>query len=660
MVARGAGAAGPVLLACRQWDPLQLARRLPSLGVGAWRSAPLLPWQVQCPVRVCAALAAGSRGSGRYLVLCLSRFPLPAPRVRRCVCWAVPSGCPLPSLAGTPFHAVCAFRVLGPVAFLVVPACPLRVCALALPRCRLPPPWVVWRAHLTRSRHWALVGPFHVVRAPPRVLPRFLAPSGMLRGGRSGPGSPLLGLGLWGWRKGVPGGRPRAGCLPLLRGASGVRRSPSPDCPPSGRAVGVRYPRAVGAGVWVWGPYSVPLACTPCGGCVPRGGSAAFVCRGAGWRGRGGVRPAPRLRGRGGPVGRGVALPRSVFLPSLGRQQSGCHWRRSVHGGHSPPYHSGLCSSAFTGRDLCGVLARWRGLACSPRFLWEPAAGAGGRAALRLPSRAGGGRTIPPASGGGGRGHRGLRAGGGGGGGRGRAAASLLPLWLAASGSPSWPPLVGALPSGLRVRPGSRGRPSVGGDEGRPVDRSPGGPCRPGEYVVVWGREEKLQVVPQVRVHVGGHARLVEYPAWARVAGPLCGLEADRGDLADLRRVVVGHAVKGEGSVSGLGRFYLVPYGVPIVGPSRPDGVGGYGGGPAPVCCSCLGDSACRRLEGGGVVCQVECPEAYGGVQDPGEVVGRLWWDRERALVVGEAYLGRWARCDCNLGGRVASSGLVA
>ena len=64
VVARGAGAAGPVLLACRQWDPLGLARRLPSLGVGAWRCAPLLPWRVQCPIRVCAALAAGSGGFG--------------------------------------------------------------------------------------------------------------------------------------------------------------------------------------------------------------------------------------------------------------------------------------------------------------------------------------------------------------------------------------------------------------------------------------------------------------------------------------------------------------------------------------------------------------------------------------------------------------------
>ena len=70
---------------------------------------------------------------------------------------------------------------------------------------------------------------------------------------------------------GVAEGRPLGGCLPPLRGASEVRRCPSPDCPPIGRAVGVRHPRAVGAGVWVWGPDTVPLACMPCGGCVPRG-----------------------------------------------------------------------------------------------------------------------------------------------------------------------------------------------------------------------------------------------------------------------------------------------------------------------------------------------------------------------------------------------------
>ena len=86
---------------------------------------------------------------------------------------------------------------------------------------------------------------------------------------------------------GTAEGHPRGGCLRMLRGASEVRRSPSPDCPPTGWAVGVRHPRAVGAGAWVWGPNTVPLACMPCGGCVPRGwggavpgGSPATVVRG--------------------------------------------------------------------------------------------------------------------------------------------------------------------------------------------------------------------------------------------------------------------------------------------------------------------------------------------------------------------------------------------
>ena len=73
-----------------------------------------------------------------------------------------------------------------------------------------------------------------------------------------------------------------------------VRLSPSPNCPPTGRAVRVRYPRVVGAGVRVWGPISVPSACTPCGGCAPQGGSVAFVCRGAGWGGGWGGRAPDR------------------------------------------------------------------------------------------------------------------------------------------------------------------------------------------------------------------------------------------------------------------------------------------------------------------------------------------------------------------------------
>ena len=171
-----------------------------------------------------------------------------------------------------------------------------------------PPPWVVWRAHLARSLHWALVGPFHVVRAPQRVLPRSLAPSGVLEGGRSGPGSPHTWLGV----VGVVEGRPQGGCLPLLRGASGVRRPPSPDCPPTGRAVGVRYPRAVGAGVWVWGPYTVPLACTPCGGCVPRGWWGAVPLPGLGLcapRWAGPSRSCAGARAGGGGGGGPCAVP---------------------------------------------------------------------------------------------------------------------------------------------------------------------------------------------------------------------------------------------------------------------------------------------------------------------------------------------------------------
>ena len=289
MVARGAGAAGPVLLACRQWDPLGLARRLPSLGVGGWRSAPLLPWRVQCPVRVCAALAASSGGSGRYPVLCLSRFPHPAPRVLRYVWRAVLSGCPLPSLAGTPFHAVCAFCVLGLVALLVVPACPLRVCALALPRHPLPPP---------------LGG----VACAPRAVPVLGAGRGVPRG--PCPSACPAPVPCSVWR--ASGGVVRSLIPPTwlsLRGASEVRRSPSPDCPPTGRAVGVRYPRAVGAGVWVWGPNTVPLGCLPCGGCVPRcwcrggaspGGSACHCCEGCVVSG---AVPPPTARPLGGLPG---------------------------------------------------------------------------------------------------------------------------------------------------------------------------------------------------------------------------------------------------------------------------------------------------------------------------------------------------------------------
>ena len=61
---------------------------------------------------------------------------------------------------------------------------------------------------------------------------------------------------LWGWHEGARGGRLLPGC-----GASGVGRSPTPDCPPSGRAAWAHYPLAVGVGgVRAWGPVTNPTA----------------------------------------------------------------------------------------------------------------------------------------------------------------------------------------------------------------------------------------------------------------------------------------------------------------------------------------------------------------------------------------------------------------
>ena len=96
------------------------------------------------------------------------------------------------------------------------------VCARAPAASAPPPPWVVWRAHLARSRHWALVGPFHVFRAPPRVLPQSLAPTGVLWGGGLVPVPPYL---AWGCAPSV--GRVRNVC-PVGAACRGGGVGPSP------------------------------------------------------------------------------------------------------------------------------------------------------------------------------------------------------------------------------------------------------------------------------------------------------------------------------------------------------------------------------------------------------------------------------------------------
>ena len=110
-------------------------------------------------------------------------------------------------------------------------------------------------------------------------------------------------------------------------------------------------------------------------------------------------------------------------------------------------------------------------------------------------------------------------------------------------------------------------------------------------------------MVPDAGVGAGGHASLVEYAAWGCVLGSLRGLMSDRSEFPDLRALVVGHAVGEERAVLGVGCLHLVPYGPSTLGPCRTDGLGGCGGGLAPLCRPCFGDGAFARLQGGGGVC---------------------------------------------------------
>ena len=105
---------------------------------------------------------------------------------------------------------------------------------------------------------------------------------------------------LWGRHQSAWGGRLLPGC-----GASGVRRSPGPDCPPSGRAAGAHYPLAVGVRVRVWVPVTNPTAralaswlCALWGRLEGARGDAS--CLGVGRPGSGAL-PAPNARPLGGP-----------------------------------------------------------------------------------------------------------------------------------------------------------------------------------------------------------------------------------------------------------------------------------------------------------------------------------------------------------------------
>ena len=148
-----------------------------------------------------------------------------------------------------------------------------------------------------------------MVRPPPRVLPRSLAPSGVLEGGRSGPGSPLPGLGLC-----APLGRVRGVC-PV--GAACRRGGGGPS--PGGLACHLCEGRLVSGAVPP--PAARPLEWAAG---VPRP-----VCPGCGRCGRGDPAPAPQrapLRaavarcgdgGRASPGGVPSTIVRGVWCQAL-------------------------------------------------------------------------------------------------------------------------------------------------------------------------------------------------------------------------------------------------------------------------------------------------------------------------------------------------------
>ena len=185
------------------------------------------------------------------------------------------------------------------------------------------------------------------------------------------------------------GGRLLPGC-----GASGVGRSPTPDCPPSGRAAGAHYPLAVGAGgMQAWGPVTNPTAralaswiCALWGGMrVPWGAPLAWV-----WGVQGRALSQPRLPAlwaacRGplptgcgcggvqawGPVTNPTARALSSWLCALWGRHEG------ARGGAPPAWVWGVRGRALSHPRLPALLAGcWgplpTGCGCGGMQAWGP------------------------------------------------------------------------------------------------------------------------------------------------------------------------------------------------------------------------------------------------------------------------------------------------
>ena len=314
----------------------------------------------------------------------------------------------------------------------------------------------------------------------------------------------------------------------------------------------------------------------------------AFVCRGAGWGGGGGRAPRPPfVRPGGGLKGGGsLCLVPSLCLPWAGNKAGVTGVVLSMGGvapqttpvRARPPSLGAICAASW--RVGAGSLVL-RGC-CGSRRLRR---GGGSRSGSSLGR---GGGDHPPCLGGWAPGplRRAGRWRGWGGGVAPRPPCSPSG-WRPAVPHPGPPHAVGALPSGVRVRSGSQSRPGLGGDEGRPVDQSPGDPSALPEWaVVMWGAASILFWCAVVRRPQAWCARCSGTLVWAR---PAAATPAGAGGWGRWGARCAGPAASPpprRGPFWGRGGVPSAPGGRRIapVAPKRGGGSGGGGGagGPPP------------------------------------------------------------------------------
>ena len=216
---------------------------------------------------------------------------------------------------------------------------------------------------------------------------------------------------LWGRHECARGGRLLPGC-----GASGVGRSPGPDCPPSGRADGAHYPLAVGAGGCGRGdPSPTPQRAgfPRCGGGmrVPRGGAS---CLGVGRPGSGALPPptARPLGGLPGPTTHWLWVRGGAGVGTRHQPHSARSCELAVHavggaqgrpGGAPPAWVRGVRGRALSHPQLPALWAGCRGplrtgCGCGGLRAWGPVTNPTARWLCALWGRhegARGGRLLP-------------------------------------------------------------------------------------------------------------------------------------------------------------------------------------------------------------------------------------------------------------------------